>query len=155
MLSADNSGRCLQNPREVAQIVSGQNAQSMRVKRSDPQKDQDFTSFRKKLHPSEDFLKRASLCFFLLAGGVGEWGFFVLTVLFVSVSVGCVLSNIVEEFPLKQAKTMSCARGPPHFLRKRSEHAGAHEDLSVGFAAIPGIAPRVAPRTVVFALLKS
>ena len=39
MLSADDSGQFLQNPREVAQIVRGQNEQSMRVKRSDPQKD--------------------------------------------------------------------------------------------------------------------
>ena len=30
--SADDSGRFLQNPREVAQIASGQNEQSMRVK---------------------------------------------------------------------------------------------------------------------------
>ena len=39
ILSADDSGRFLQNPREVAQIVGGQNEQSLRVKRSDPQKD--------------------------------------------------------------------------------------------------------------------
>ena len=39
IFSADDSGGFLQNPREIAQIVSGQNAQSMRVKRSDPQKD--------------------------------------------------------------------------------------------------------------------
>ena len=40
----------------------------------------------------------------------------------------------------------SGARGPPQFLKKRSENAGANESLSGGFAAIPGIAPRVAPR---------
>ena len=39
ILSADDSGRFLQNPREVTQIVRGQNEQSMRVKRSDPQED--------------------------------------------------------------------------------------------------------------------
>ena len=35
-MSANDSGRSVQNPREVAQIVCGQNEQSMRVKRSDP-----------------------------------------------------------------------------------------------------------------------
>ena len=49
----------------------------------------------------------------------------------------------------------SSARGPPQFLKKRSENSGANENLSNGFAAIPGIAPRVAPRIVVFTLLKS
>ena len=49
----------------------------------------------------------------------------------------------------------SGARGPPQFLKKRSENAGANENLSGGFAAIPGIAPRVAPRIVGFVLLKS
>ena len=39
ILSADDSGRFLQNPREVVQFVSGQNVQSVRVKRSDLQKD--------------------------------------------------------------------------------------------------------------------
>ena len=39
VLSADDSGRFLQNRTEVAQIVGGQNAWSMRAKRSDPQKD--------------------------------------------------------------------------------------------------------------------
>ena len=39
--------------------------------------------------------------------------------------------------------------------KKRSENAGANENLSGGFAAIPGITPRVAPRIVVFALHKS
>ena len=37
VLCADNSGRFLQNPREVAQILRGQNEQSMRVEGSDPQ----------------------------------------------------------------------------------------------------------------------
>ena len=49
-----------------------------------------------------------------------------------------------------------CAgRGPPQFSKKRSENEGANENLSGGFAAIPGIAPRVAPRIVGFVLLKS
>ena len=39
MLSADDSGRFLQYHRVVAQIVCGQDVQSMRVKRSDLQKD--------------------------------------------------------------------------------------------------------------------
>ena len=50
---------------------------------------------------------------------------------------------------------LSGAQGPPQFFKKGSENAGANENLSGGFAAIPGIAPRVAPRIVVFALLKS
>ena len=45
--------------------------------------------------------------------------------------------------------------GPPQFSKKRSENAGANENLSGGFAAIPGIAPRVAPRIVGFVLIKS
>ena len=49
----------------------------------------------------------------------------------------------------------SGARGPPQFLKKRSENAGANENLSGGFAAISGIAPRVAPRIVGFVLIKS
>ena len=49
----------------------------------------------------------------------------------------------------------SGARGPPQFLKKRSENAGANENLSCAFPKIPGIAPRVAPRIVAFALLKS
>ena len=49
----------------------------------------------------------------------------------------------------------SGARRPPQFLKKRSENAGANENLSGGFAAIPGIAPRVAPRIVGFVLIKS
>ena len=52
-------------------------------------------------------------------------------------------------------KEGSGARGPPQFLKKRSENAGANENLSGGFAAIPGIAPRVAPRIVGFVLIKS
>ena len=39
ILSADNFRRFLENSREFAQIVGGQNVQSMRVKRSDLQKD--------------------------------------------------------------------------------------------------------------------
>ena len=49
----------------------------------------------------------------------------------------------------------SSARGPPQFLKKRSENAGANENLPGGFAAAPGIAPRVAPRIVGFVLIKS
>ena len=48
-----------------------------------------------------------------------------------------------------------CAREPPHFLKKRSENAGANENLSCRFPSIPRIAPGVAPRIVVFVLLKS
>ena len=39
ILSANDSGWFLQNPKEVAQIVGGQNAQSVRAERSEPQKD--------------------------------------------------------------------------------------------------------------------
>ena len=49
----------------------------------------------------------------------------------------------------------SGARGPPQFLKKRSQNAGANESLSCGFPSIPGIALGVAPRIVVFVLLKS
>ena len=49
----------------------------------------------------------------------------------------------------------SGARGPPPFLKKRSENAGANANLSCGFPSIPGITPGVAPRIVVFVLLKS
>ena len=42
-----------------------------------------------------------------------------------------------------------------HFSDKRSRNAGANENLSCGFPSIPGIAPGVAPRIVVFVLLKS
>ena len=49
-------------------------------------------------------------------------------------------------------RVRSCVFG---FLKKRSENAGANENLSGGFAAIPGPAPRVAPRIVGFVLLKS
>ena len=49
----------------------------------------------------------------------------------------------------------SGARGPTQFLKKRSENAGANENLSGGFAEIPGIAPRVAPRIMGFVLIKS
>ena len=50
---------------------------------------------------------------------------------------------------------ISGARDHPNPLKKRSENAGANENLSGGFAAIPGIAPRVAPRIVGFVLIKS
>ena len=49
----------------------------------------------------------------------------------------------------------SCARGQPQFLKKRPENGGANENLSCGFPSLPGIAPGVAPRIVVFVLLKS
>ena len=45
-------------------------------------------------------------------------------------------------------------RDHPNSWKKRSENAGANENLSGGFAAIPGIAPRVAPRIVGFVLIK-
>ena len=41
------------------------------------------------------------------------------------------------------------------FLKKSSENAGANENLSRRFPSIPGIAPGVAPRMVVFVLFKS
>ena len=47
------------------------------------------------------------------------------------------------------------ARAPPQLLKKRSENAWANETISCGFPSIPGIAPGVAPRVVVFVLLKS
>ena len=50
---------------------------------------------------------------------------------------------------------MSGARGPPQFSKKRSENAGANENLSCGFPSIPGIDPGVPPRILVFVLLKS
>ena len=53
------------------------------------------------------------------------------------------------------AVIISGARGPPQFLKKSSENAGANENLSGGFAANPGIAPGVAPRIVGFVLIKS
>ena len=70
ILSADNSGRFLQNPRGIAQIAGGQNQQSMRVKRSDPQKDWNFTFSRfwpkllarKKLGPELGASLKITLC---------------------------------------------------------------------------------------------
>ena len=49
----------------------------------------------------------------------------------------------------------SGVQGPPQFLKKPPRMQGANENLSGGFAAIPGIAPRVAPRIVGFVLIKS
>ena len=49
--------------------------------------------------------------------------------------------------------SLSGARGPPQFLKKTLRDAGANENLSGLFAAIPGIAPRVAPRIVGFVLI--
>ena len=46
-------------------------------------------------------------------------------------------------------------QGPPQFLKKSSGNAGANENLSCGFSSILGIAPGVAPRILVFVLLKS
>ena len=54
-----------------------------------------------------------------------------------------------------QESDSSGVRGPPQFLKKRSENAWANENLSCGFPSILGIAPGVAPRIVVFALFKS
>ena len=45
--------------------------------------------------------------------------------------------------------------GTTPILEKRSENAGANENLSFESPLIPGIAPGVAPRIVVFVLLKS
>ena len=45
---------------------------------------------------------------------------------------------------------MESSRGPPQFLKKGSENAWANENLSCGFPSIPGIAPSVAPRILVF-----
>ena len=64
--------------------------------------------------------------------------------------------NLEPRFGNHSLQTLgSGVQGPPQFLKKRSENAGANETLSGGFAAIPGIAPRVAPRIVGFVLLKS
>ena len=61
----------------------------------------------------------------------------------------------LELYKEESARHCSGARGPPQFLKKRSENAGAHENFSCAFPPIPGIPPRVAPRIVAFALLKS
>ena len=66
----------------------------------------------------------------------------------------CLVAAILKGI-LRELLGFSGTRGPPHFLKKRSENAGANENLSGGFAAIPGIAPRVAPRIVGFVLIKS
>ena len=72
-----------------------------------------------------------------------------------------VRSPLSSSLALARLSVLSCsflysgARGPPQFLKKRSENEGANENLSGGFAAIPGIAPRVAPRIVGFVLIKS
>ena len=42
-LSADDLGRLPWDSVEIAKIVGGQNVQSMQVKRSDPQEDENFT----------------------------------------------------------------------------------------------------------------
>ena len=49
----------------------------------------------------------------------------------------------------------SGAREPPQFYSKRSENTGTNENLSCGFPSVPGIALGVAPRILVFVLLKS
>ena len=67
---------------------------------------------------------------------------------------GVITSSAPPTSELSSCKN-SGARGPPQFLKKRSENAGANENLSGGFAAILGIAPRVAPRIVGFVLIKS
>ena len=69
------------------------------------------------------------------------------------------VQKILEVHPTIENKMVkhiqSCARGPPQFSKKRSENGGANENLLCGFAAIPGIAPAVAPRILVLVLLKS
>ena len=62
---------------------------------------------------------------------------------------------ILGVFTIKLGEKWSCARGPPQFLKKRSENAGANENLSCGCPSILRIAPGVAPRIVGFVLLKS
>ena len=54
-----------------------------------------------------------------------------------------------------ESSFLACGDHPNSQNKKRSENAGAHENLSCGFPPISGIAPGVALRVVVFALLKS
>ena len=62
-------------------------------------------------------------------------------------------SGLWRALNLLEKRNHSCARGPPQFLKKRSENAGSNVNISCGSAAIPGIAPRVAPRIVGFVLI--
>ena len=48
----------------------------------------------------------------------------------------------------------SGAQGPPYFLIKRFENAGANENLSCGLTSILGLAPGLAQRIVVFVFPK-
>ena len=57
--------------------------------------------------------------------------------------------------PRARSQGPSIWHAPLRSLKKRSENAGANENLSCEFPSIPGIAPEVAPRVVVFALLHS
>ena len=70
--------------------------------------------------------------------------------------------NLTDELLLKVCrddkllvKLISGAREPPQFLKKSSENAGANIIFHVGFPSIPGMAAGVAPRIVLFVLLKS
>ena len=72
--------------------------------------------------------------------------------------VGSVCLSVVHELDVfvTSGKKKSGERGPPQFSKNAPRmHAGANENLSIGFPPFPGIAPRVAPRIVVFVLLKS
>ena len=96
-------------------------------------------------------------------GGWGGWGVGVGTGKGTGKSMHTRLSKLpFSKLPFSFSPTnatshffFSGARGPPQFLRKRSENAGANENLSCGFPSIPGIAPGVAPRILGFVLLKS
>ena len=66
----------------------------------------------------------------------------------------CCSEDILRIYHSFQNAKIWCAGTTP-ILKKRSENAGVNENLSGGFAAIPGIAPRVAPRIVGFVLIKS
>ena len=46
----------------------------------------------------------------------------------------------------------SGVRGTPQFSKKRPENAGANENLWCGLPSIPGTAPGVAPRILVFCI---
>ena len=61
----------------------------------------------------------------------------------------------IFENPLRAPRPTEPQNPPPQFLKKRSENAGANENISCGFPSLPGIAPGVAPRIMVFVLLKS
>ena len=60
----------------------------------------------------------------------------------------------VFNFQIKNG-TKILRAGTTPILEKRSENTGANGNLSCGYPSIPRIAPGVAPRIVVFVLLKS